>query len=131
VIFFFVQAGLNVISDFQIVYLPYKILSGIAYLHRQEFTHCDMKPENIILCFSSGRWWVRIIHLGDLTPFSRLGEQIGGTKCYDPPEVRSRCGIICARDIHSMGLKISVAFRGSRNRGVLRLLQKMMVRRSD
>jgi hypothetical protein len=127
------------------IYMAYALLAGIAHMHDSRLAHCDMKPENVMTCFIAGRWCLKIIDLGEATPFPDLRNHLGGTKSYDPPEVKAarECGattVTSARDIYSAGRTLYVTFSGKQptyNKNglkardviptwLLRLLQRMM-----
>lgn len=80
------------------------ISSAVAYLHKQEIKHKDLKPSNILLS-SSGLW---VTDFGTATDFSVLttsatedGER--GTPKYFAPEIAVYAPSGRAADIFSMG----------------------------
>jgi protein kinase len=43
------QKQANNLSEMKIRNIIYQILQGLAYMHRQNYFHRDMKPENILI----------------------------------------------------------------------------------
>jgi serine/threonine protein kinase len=112
-------------DSFANVYIAYNIIDAVAHLHRQRIAHCDLKPENIMVCVVKNQWQLKIIDFGDATPFEQLNERLGGTKAYDAPEViamreqnngNSNSYVIThARDIYSIGKSLYSVFTEGEN----------------
>ncbi|MEM9904955.1 MAG: serine/threonine-protein kinase, partial [Cyanobacteria bacterium P01_D01_bin.44] len=51
-------------AEADVLRLGIDILTGLAYVHREGVTHCDIKPENILLHYQQGQWLAKISDFG-------------------------------------------------------------------
>ncbi|MEM8807300.1 MAG: serine/threonine-protein kinase [Cyanobacteria bacterium P01_G01_bin.38] len=51
-------------AEVDVLRLGIDILTGLAYVHREGVTHCDIKPENILLHYQQGQWIAKISDFG-------------------------------------------------------------------
>lgn len=86
--------------------LFYQICRGVEYLHEQQVTHRDLKPDNILLATSDAQTLVRISDFG-LSRIARNNSAMAtccGTEIYLAPEVRARTNYTNKVDIWSLGI---------------------------
>jgi len=83
------------------------VLSGLIFLHRRFFVHCDLKPDNILLKVDTQTSELRavIADLGSATPIreARSGKQSIGSPAYTAPE-RLYEGFNVGSDLYSLGI---------------------------
>jgi eukaryotic-like serine/threonine-protein kinase len=48
-------------------------LQGLAFAHKRNFVHRDVKPQNILLCGKEGRWQAKLSDLGLAKNFEQAG----------------------------------------------------------
>lgn len=95
-------------------FLIYQILIALAYLHKKNIVHCDLKPENVLLTTSSNFPQVKLCDFG----FARIiGEtsfrrSIVGTPAYLAPEVLRNKGYNRSLDMWSVGVIVYVSVSG-------------------
>ena len=80
----------NKLSEFQVVYIMFQILSAMNYCHKMKILHRDLKPDNILIKKNQdGLCRVKICDFGTSAIFKRGEKQkeIIGTLCYMAPEV--------------------------------------------
>ncbi|VEU21170.1 DEKNAAC102053 [Brettanomyces naardenensis] len=65
------------------------ILQGLKYIHDAGSIHCDMKPENLMLAFDSGkqRFYLKIIDFGSSCSTDQLAFSYLQSRYYRAPEV--------------------------------------------
>ena len=81
-----------------------QIITAIAYVHRMNIIHNDIKPENILVSKANGD--VKLIDFGlsDSDAFY-LNKHLGGTPRYASPELLAQANDIDTRsDIYSLGM---------------------------
>lgn len=83
----------------------YQILNALQYLHKRNIAHCDLKPENVLLCENTEYPQLKICDFGyakiiDENSFRR---SLVGTPAYSPPEVKQRKVFNKSMDMWSMG----------------------------
>jgi len=67
-----------------------QLLDGLAIMHKERFTHRDLKPQNIFVVSISPEWWVKI---GDFGIAKRVGNKETalrtqtGTPLFQAPEI--------------------------------------------
>jgi serine/threonine-protein kinase len=73
---------------------------GLHAMHKRQFVHADMKPNNIVVCDDGS---VKVIDLGQSCPIGTVKERIQGTPDYIAPE-QVRLGPLTARtDVFNFG----------------------------
>lgn len=91
----------------------YQICCAIDYLHKQNITHRDLKPDNILLATADDYTLLKVSDFGfskRVTPNSQLQTQCG-TVMYLAPEVRTR-NYTNKVDIWSLGVVLYIFFTG-------------------
>ena len=79
--------NINEIPEYKIRNISFQILQGLAYMHKNNFFHRDMKPENILLTKDM------IVKIGDfgLSKYFKSSDvrfkTNFGSPCYSAPEV--------------------------------------------
>ncbi|XP_008806975.1 mitogen-activated protein kinase kinase kinase 18-like [Phoenix dactylifera] len=89
-----------------------QILKGIAYLHRNDIVHCDIKCKNLLLG-SSGN--IKLADFGcarrlrgssEVDACSKNSSQVGGTPLWMAPEILKNEGVGFLSDIWSLGCTV-------------------------
>jgi len=92
------------LSMFEIKNVSRQCLQALTYLHRHEITHADIKPENILIKYSSNNEFeIVMIDFGLATHKNSYHSALVGTKQYSSPEVALEIGWSKALDIWSLG----------------------------
>ncbi|MEA5463117.1 serine/threonine-protein kinase [Leptothoe sp. PORK10 BA2] len=98
------------------------VLCGLAHAHQQGIVHCDIKPENILLSYSDGRWRAKISDFGiakliQNQPHPKGLGQTGsgqtGSPAYMAPE-RFYCQYSPAADVYAVGIMLYELVVGQR-----------------
>jgi dual specificity tyrosine-phosphorylation-regulated kinase 1 len=79
-----------------------QILHALAYLKSQNIIHCDMKPENVLLCHPE-RSAVKIIDFGSACKVGKQQFSYVQSRFYRAPEVMLGMKYGCAIDMWSLG----------------------------
>ncbi|EDO37024.1 predicted protein, partial [Nematostella vectensis] len=101
-------------SEKEVVYLLRQILEGIRHLHKQNYVHLDIKPNNILLMTDEIYPEIKIIDFG-LARRIKPGEQIClivGTPEYVAPEILEFEPVGKPSDIWSIGVLAYVMLTG-------------------
>ena len=80
-----------------------QLVDGIAFLHRMEFVHCDIKPSNILVT-QGGRVVVLDLGLAQSTNRRQRTHAFGGTSVYMSPEQASGEPPQFATDWYAFGI---------------------------
>ncbi len=85
--------------------------SALAALHQQNFVHCDLKPNNILVTVDGK---VKIIDLGQACPIGSVKKRIQGTPDFISPE-QVRCEPVTVQtDIYNLGATFYWLLSGSK-----------------
>merc|ERR1719195_1050326 len=97
-----------------------KVFGTLQYLHEREVLHCDMKPENIMVCQPSPSFHgptIKIIDVGMAVLKSAHSGHYSASRCqgtpdYMAPEARDERLFSPASDMWSVGVIMFVIFMG-------------------
>ncbi|KAK9953687.1 hypothetical protein ABG768_017664 [Culter alburnus] len=91
-----------------------QILEGVAFLHRSNVVHLDLKPQNILLTSESPLGDIKVVDFGlsRLVSSSHEIREIMGTPEYVAPEVLNYEPISTATDMWSIGVLAYVMLTG-------------------
>ena len=83
-----------------------EICDGLAYMHRKQVVHRDLKPQNILVTYNGQN--VKLIDFGlsDSDSYNVL-KAPAGTRVYASPELLSGAPVDCRTDIWSLGMVMS------------------------
>jgi serine/threonine protein kinase len=85
--------------------------TALAALHQQNFVHCDLKPNNILVA-ADGR--VKIIDFGQACPVGSVKKRIQGTPDFISPE-QVRCEPVTIQtDVYNLGATFYWLLSGSK-----------------
>ena len=94
-----------------LVNIFHQTASALEALHQQNFVHCDLKPNNILIK-SDGK--VKIIDLGQACPVGSVKKRIQGTPDFISPE-QVRCEPVTVQtDVYNMGATFYWLLSGSK-----------------
>lgn len=94
-------------SEFEVCYIIYHLLKGIAYLHSVGVMHRDLKAENILVEIDKDKNMivdVKIADFGLACPCIETIFDACGTPAYVAPEVIQRDGYTSLADMWSIGV---------------------------
>nr|XP_055037838.1 serine/threonine-protein kinase 17A-like [Misgurnus anguillicaudatus] len=91
-----------------------QILEGVAFLHKSNLVHLDLKPQNILLTSESPLGDIKIVDFGlsRLVSSSQEIREIMGTPEYVAPEILNYEPISTATDMWSIGVLAYVMLTG-------------------
>ncbi|XP_073669318.1 serine/threonine-protein kinase 17A isoform X1 [Paramisgurnus dabryanus] len=91
-----------------------QILEGVAFLHKSNVVHLDLKPQNILLTSESPLGDIKIVDFGlsRLVSSSQEIREIMGTPEYVAPEILNYEPISTATDMWSIGVLAYVMLTG-------------------
>ncbi|KAM4535614.1 serine/threonine kinase 17a like [Fundulus diaphanus] len=97
-----------------VIRLAKQILNGVAFLHRNNVVHLDLKPQNILLTSARPLGDIRIVDFGLSRRMEKITEvrEILGTPEYVAPEILNYEPISTATDMWSIGVLICVMLTG-------------------
>ncbi|CAN9505488.1 unnamed protein product [Ophioblennius macclurei] len=97
-----------------VVRLARQILNGVAFLHRNNVVHLDLKPQNILLTSARPLGDIRIVDFGLSRHMDNITEvrEILGTPEYVAPEILNYEPISTATDMWSIGVLTYVMLTG-------------------
>ncbi|XP_060757965.1 serine/threonine kinase 17a like [Neoarius graeffei] len=101
-------------TEKDVIRLARQILTGIAFLHRNNVVHLDLKPQNILLTSAQPLGDIRIVDFGLSRHVDNMSEvrEILGTPEYVAPEILNYEPISTATDMWSIGVLTYVMLTG-------------------
>ncbi|XP_014824956.1 PREDICTED: serine/threonine-protein kinase 17A-like [Poecilia mexicana] len=101
-------------TEKDVIRLAKQILNGVAFLHRNNVVHLDLKPQNILLTSARPLGDIRIVDFGLSRRMDKIAEvrEILGTPEYVAPEILNYEPISIATDMWSIGVLIYVMLTG-------------------
>ncbi|TKS92202.1 Serine/threonine-protein kinase 17A [Collichthys lucidus] len=101
-------------TEKDVIRLAKQILTGVAFLHRNNVVHLDLKPQNILLTSARPLGDIRIVDFGLSRRMDNITEvrEILGTPEYVAPEILSYEPISTATDMWSIGVLTYVMLTG-------------------
>ncbi|XP_066554533.1 serine/threonine kinase 17a like [Amia ocellicauda] len=101
-------------TEKDVIRLVRQILSGVAYLHRNNVVHLDLKPQNLLLTSCQPLGDIRIVDFGLSRRMDNVKEvrEILGTPEYVAPEILNYEPISTATDMWSIGVLTYVMLTG-------------------
>ena len=85
--------------------------SALAALHEQNFVHCDLKPNNILL---TRRNKVKVIDFGQACPVGSVKKRIQGTPDFIAPEQVKCEPVTIQTDVYNLGATFYWLLSGSK-----------------
>ncbi|XP_078451234.1 serine/threonine-protein kinase 17B-like [Lampetra fluviatilis] len=109
-----VAEGEDAFTEGDVRRLMRQILEGVAFLHRNDVVHLDLKPQNILLTSASPLGDIKIVDFGLSRRVNSAEElrEIMGTPEYVAPEVLNYEPISKATDMWSVGVLAYVMLTG-------------------
>lgn len=101
-------------TEEDVIRLAKQILNGVAFLHRNNVVHLDLKPQNILLTSARPLGDIRIVDFGLSRRMDKITEvrEILGTPEYVAPEILNYEPISTATDMWSIGVLIYFMLTG-------------------
>ncbi|XP_062874619.1 serine/threonine kinase 17a like [Trichomycterus rosablanca] len=101
-------------TEKDVIRLARQILTGVAFLHRNNIVHLDLKPQNILLTSAQPLGDIRIVDFGLSRRVDSTSEvrEILGTPEYVAPEILNYEPITTATDMWSIGVLTYVMLTG-------------------
>ncbi|GAA6109517.1 serine/threonine kinase 17a like isoform X2 [Tachysurus ichikawai] len=101
-------------TEKDVIRLARQILTGVAFLHRNNVVHLDLKPQNILLTSAQPLGDIRIVDFGLSRHVDNKSEvrEILGTPEYVAPEILSYEPVTTATDMWSIGVLTYVMLTG-------------------
>uniref|UniRef100_A0A673BHH6 Serine/threonine-protein kinase 17A n=1 Tax=Sphaeramia orbicularis TaxID=375764 RepID=A0A673BHH6_9TELE len=101
-------------TEQDVIRLAKQILNGVAFLHRNNVVHLDLKPQNILLTCARPLGDIRIVDFGLSRRMDNITEvrEILGTPEYVAPEILNYEPISTATDMWSIGVLIYFMLTG-------------------
>lgn len=101
-------------TEKDVIRLAKQILTGVAFLHRNNVVHLDLKPQNILLTSAKPLGDIRIVDFGLSRRMDSITEvrEILGTPEYVAPEILNYEPISTATDMWSIGVLTYVMLTG-------------------
>ena len=98
------------LSAVEVVHLGVALLAGVAVMHDKRVVHRDLKPDNLFVSVTNGRFEVKIADFGIWTEPSGVGlgeastrRMIQGTLRYMSPEQQCAQSVDARSDLHAVG----------------------------
>jgi serine/threonine-protein kinase len=86
-----------------------QVAQGLAGMHASGFIHCDLKPNNILICAGNT---IKLIDLGQACPALTVKERIQGTPDFIAPEQVKREPVTVRTDVFNFGATLYWALCG-------------------
>ncbi|KAG9264258.1 serine/threonine-protein kinase 17A-like [Astyanax mexicanus] len=101
-------------TEKDVIRLARQILTGVAFLHKKNVVHLDLKPQNILLTCTQPLGDIRIVDFGLSRHVNSTSEvrEIVGTPEYVAPEILDYEKISTATDMWSIGVLTYVMLTG-------------------
>ncbi|XP_007256339.2 serine/threonine kinase 17a like [Astyanax mexicanus] len=101
-------------TEKDVIRLARQILTGVAFLHKKNVVHLDLKPQNILLTCTQPLGDIRIVDFGLSRHVNSTSEvrEIVGTPEYVAPEILDYEKISTATDMWSIGVLMYVMLTG-------------------
>ncbi|KAJ0001177.1 hypothetical protein NQD34_006197 [Periophthalmus magnuspinnatus] len=101
-------------TEEDVIRLVKQILNGVAFLHRNNVVHLDLKPQNILVTSARPLGDIRIVDFGLSRRMDSITEvrEILGTPEYVAPEILNYEPISTATDMWSIGVLIYIMLTG-------------------
>ncbi|XP_051873954.1 serine/threonine-protein kinase 17B-like [Pristis pectinata] len=101
-------------TEKEVIRLLQQTLEGVAFLHRNNIVHLDLKPQNILLTSSSPLGDIKIVDFGLSRRVGSVGElrEITGTPEYIAPEILNYEPISTETDMWSIGVLVYMMLTG-------------------
>ncbi|XP_034046292.1 serine/threonine kinase 17a like [Thalassophryne amazonica] len=101
-------------TEKDVIRLARQILTGVAFLHRSNVVHLDLKPQNILLTSARPLGDIRIVDFGLSRRMDNVTEvrEILGTPEYVAPEILNYEPLSTSTDMWSIGVLIYVMLTG-------------------
>ncbi|XP_069004768.1 serine/threonine kinase 17a like [Embiotoca jacksoni] len=101
-------------TEKDVIRLAKQILTGVAFLHRNNVVHLDLKPQNVLLTSARPLGDIRIVDFGLSRRVDNITEvrEILGTPEYVAPEILNYEPISTATDMWSIGVLTYVMLTG-------------------
>ena len=89
-----------------------QILNALRFLRRQDTVHCDLKPENVLLC-TPGRSAIKLVDFGSACFEAQPAYTYIQSRFYRSPEVLLGLPYHCAIDMWSFGCLLAELYTGN------------------
>ncbi|XP_005920401.1 serine/threonine kinase 17a like [Haplochromis burtoni] len=101
-------------TEKDVIRLARQILNGVAFLHRNNVVHLDLKPQNVLLTSATPLGDIRIVDFGLSRRMDNITEvrEILGTPEYVAPEILNYEPISTSTDMWSIGVLTYVMLTG-------------------
>ncbi|OHT09561.1 CAMK family protein kinase [Tritrichomonas foetus] len=106
------ELGENGLPPERLISIIYQIGKALQYMHDNNFAHCDLKPQNILID-KYGRAKLSDFGLTVITEKNEMKQEFRGTPVFTPPEIiKKRPHSKFLADLWSFGVMICVLANG-------------------